>query len=271
MEINSNQQPSSGTGNLSNAQRPGEYLRQLRSIQKRELSEVARELNMPERQLIALEADDYKSLPEPAFIKGYLRAYAKLLGADASHLIRRFDEIYTSDTGLPTNHALENSPLKALGRLQRGRRERLGWLKWIVGALVIIAIIWLLYAGIKAWRNNKSAQPTEPVAAEVNSVSVATSTAPAVLPVPASVPATASSSEDRLSLSFSHPVTVSIHDATGKNLASGRQTQPLTLTGQSPFSIRLDDAAAVSLSFNQEQISLSHYTVNGKAEFRLSR
>ena len=269
MEINSNQQPSSGTGNLSNAQRPGEYLRQLRSIQKRELSEVARELNMPERQLIALESDDYKSLPEPAFIKGYFRAYAKLLGADASHLIRRFDDIYTSDTGLPTNHALENSPLKALGRLQRGRRERLGWLKWVVGALVIIAIIWLLYAGIKAWRNSKPEQPAEPVAAEVTPVE--TTSAPAVLPVPASIPAAAASSEDRLSLSFSHPVTVSIHDATGKNLASGRQAQPLTLTGQSPFSIRLDDAAAVSLSFNQEQISLSPYTVNGKAEFRLSR
>lgn len=269
MEINSNQQPSSGTGNLSNAQRPGEYLRQLRNIQKRELSEVARELNMPERQLIALEADDYKALPEPAFIKGYLRTYGRLLGADASHLIRRFDEIYTSDTGLPTNHALENSPLKTLGRLQRRGRARLGWLKWVVGALVIVAVLWLLYAGIKAWRHSKPAQPAEPVATEVNSV--ATTTAPAVLPVPASVPATASSSEDRLSLSFSHPVTVSIHDATGKALASGRQTQPLTLTGQSPFSIRLDDAAAVSLSFNQEQISLSPYTVNGKAEFRLSR
>lgn len=269
MEINSNQQPSSGSGNLNNAQRPGEYLRQLRHMQKRELSEVARELNMPERQLIALEADDYKSLPEPAFIKGFLRTYARLLGADASHLIRRFDEIYTSDTGLPTNHALENSPLKALGRLQRGRRVRLGWIKWLVGALVIIAVLWLLYAGIKAWRNSQPEQPATPeatVAAPVQGV-----TTPAVLPVPDSLPATPASNEDRLSLSFSHPVSVSIHDATGKNLASGRQTQPLTLSGQSPFSIRLDDAAAVSLSFNQEQIALSPYTVNGKAEFRLSR
>lgn len=269
MEINSNQQPSSGTGNLSNAQRPGEYLRQLRSMQKRELSEVARELNMPERQLTALEADDYKALPEPAFIKGYLRTYARLLGADANHLIRRFDEIYTSDTGLPTNHALENSPLKALGRLQRGRRERLSWIKWLVGALVIIAVVWLLYAGIKAWRSSKPSQPVDPVATEVAPIEAMT--APAVLPVPVTLPATPASSEDRLSLTFSHPVTVSIHDATGKNLASGRQTQPLTLTGQSPFSIRLDDAAAVNLSFNQEQISLSPYTVNGKAEFRLSR
>jgi cytoskeletal protein RodZ len=264
MEINSNPQPSSGTGtgNLSSAQRPGEYLRQLRSIQRRELSEVARELNMPERQLIALEADDYKSLPEPAFIKGYLRAYARLLGTDAGNLIHRFNEIYTSDTGLPTNHALENSPLKALGRLQRGRRPRLGWLKWAVGALVIIAILWLLYAGFKAWRNS---QPVQPVSAEVAALDV--TTAPTVLPVPTAI----ASTDDRLTLNFSNPVNVSIHDATGKNLASGRQTQPLTLTGQSPFSIRLEDAAAVSLSFNEEQISLSPYTVNGKAEFRLSR
>lgn len=260
MEINSNQQPSSG--NLSNAQRPGEYLRQLRNMQKRELSDVARELNMPERQLIALEADDYKSLPEPAFIKGYLRTYGRLLGADASHLIRRFDEIYTSDTGLPTNHALENSPLKALGRLQRGRRARLAWIKWVVGILVIMAVLWLLYAGFNAWRNSK------PAATEAAAVETST---PAVLPMPAALPATPASSEDRLSLTFSRPVTVSIQDSTGKNLASGRQAQPLTLTGQSPFSIRLEDAAAVSLSFNQEQISLSPYTVNGKAEFRLSR
>lgn len=264
MEINSNQQPSSGTGSLNNAQRPGEYLRQLRHMQKRELNEVARELNMPERQLIALEADDYKSLPEPAFIKGYLRTYARLLGADASHLIRRFDEIYTSDTGLPTNHALENSPLKALGRLQRGRRVQLGWLKWVVMLLIAIAVLWLLYAGIKAWRNAKPAQASaNALATEVLPVN----TVPAVLPVDTAL----ATNEDRLSLSFSHPVNVSIHDATGKNLASGRQTQALTLTGQSPFSIRLDDAAAVSLSFNQEQISLSPYTVNGKAEFRLSR
>ena len=54
-------------------------------------------------------------------------------------------------------------------------------------------------------------------------------------------------------------------------LATGRQASTLTLNGQSPFQIRLDDATAVSLSLNQEQISLSPYTVNGKAEFRLSR
>ena len=59
--------------------------------------------------------------------------------------------------------------------------------------------------------------------------------------------------------------------ATGKVLATGRQASNLNLSGESPFQIRLDDATAVSLSLNQESIALSSYTVNGKAEFRLSR
>jgi xanthine/uracil/vitamin C permease (AzgA family) len=39
-----------------------------------------------------------------------------------------------------------------------------------------------------------------------------------------------------------------IVDATGKVLATGRQASTLTLNGESPFQIRLDDATAVSLS-----------------------
>jgi hypothetical protein len=82
---------------------------------------------------------------------------------------------------------------------------------------------------------------------------------------------TNATSGDQLVLNFSRPTSVHIVDATGKVLATGRQASTLTLSGESPFQIRLDDATAVSLTLNQEQISLSPYTVNGKAEFRLSR
>jgi len=72
---------------------------------------------MPVKTLTALEQDDYKSLPEATFIKGYYRAYAKYLNADASVIIQRFDEIYVNDTGLKANHALNNSPIKIMGKL----------------------------------------------------------------------------------------------------------------------------------------------------------
>ena len=82
---------------------------------------------------------------------------------------------------------------------------------------------------------------------------------------------TTATSGDQLVLNFNRPTSVHIVDATGKVLATGRQASTLTLSGESPFQIRLDDATAVTLNLNQEQIPLSPYTVNGKAEFRLSR
>jgi hypothetical protein len=50
MEVNPNSQQSTGTSatnTLGNIQRPGEYLRQIRIAQKRELADVAKALNMP--------------------------------------------------------------------------------------------------------------------------------------------------------------------------------------------------------------------------------
>lgn len=271
MELNKPSQASStgsNQANLGNAQRPGEYLRQLRLAQKKDLNDVARALNMPERQVIAIEADDYKSLPEPAFIKGYLRAYAKLLGTNAEPLIQRFNEIYTSDTGLPNNHALENSPLKALGKIQSRRKASFQWVKWLAYLLLVAAIIWLMVAGIQYWRSSKKTEAAEqPVTTTLESNTVTSSSAPTVL----SVPVAAAHHQDQLVLTFKKPVDILIKDATGKTLASGLQSEALTLTGDSPFSIRLADADQVSLSMNNESVSLSPYTVNGRADFRLSR
>lgn len=260
MEINPNSQQPTGsslpTSALGNVQRPGEYLRQIRIAKKLELESVAADLKMPVKTLTALENDDYKVLPEATFIKGYYRSYAKYLNADASVIIQRFDEIYANDTGLLPNHALTNSPIKIMGKLPGSNSERnRKWLKRGVLIVLVIALIALVVTMIQNWSNKKS-ESTAPAASNVE-----------VLPLNSA----SSASGDHLVLNFTHPTSVHIVDSTGKVLATGRQASTLELTGQSPFQIRLDDATAVSLSLNQEQISLSPYTVNGKAEFRLSR
>jgi cytoskeletal protein RodZ len=238
-------------------------------VQKRELNDVASELNMAERQVVALEADDYKALPEPTFIKGYYRAYAKLLGIDATPLITRFNEIYTSDTGLPNNHALENSPLKVLGRVQRRNKSTINWLKLLSVLVVVGLVLWALIAGVRAWHHHKKvAEQADTTATTTDISTTPTSTSGATV---LSLPSTPASQHDQLALSFKHPVSVEIKDSTGKTLASGKQDKALNLEGDSPFSIRLDDAAAVTLSLNNEQVSLTPYTVNGRADFRLSR
>lgn len=262
MEVNPNPEQSTGvntvTNALGNVQRPGEYLRQIRLNKQLELSQVAHELKIPTKTLTALEKDEYMSLPEVTFIKGYYRAYAKFLDVDASVIIQRFDEIYANDTGLLPNHALNNSPIKFMGKLPGSNSDRnRKWLKRSGLALVVILILIGLVTAIQNWTTSSDSESvTEVGENDVQVISTDTMNA---------------TSGDQLKLEFSRPTSVHIVDSTGKVLATGRQSSTVDLNGETPFQIRLDDAAAVSLSLNNEKISLSPYTVNGKAEFRLSR
>lgn len=266
MEVNPNSQQPTGSNvapnALGNIQRPGEYLRQIRISQQRDLVKVAGDLKMPVKTLEALEQDEYKSLPEATFIKGYYRSYAKYLKVDASALIQRFDEIYQNDTGLLPNHALNNSPIKIMGKLPGSKSVRnRKWIKRIVIALIILGVAWLLISAIQKWAakgDSSNSDTNQSNNVQILTLNNGTGTTEAV-------------SGDTMNLSFSRPTSVHIVDSTGKVLATGRQSTAISLNGQSPFQIRLDDAQAVSLSLNNENISLSPYTVNGKAEFRLSR
>jgi cytoskeletal protein RodZ len=51
------------------------------------VEQVAAQLKLATRQIIALETDDYASLPEPAIVRGFVRAYAKLVKLDADALV----------------------------------------------------------------------------------------------------------------------------------------------------------------------------------------
>lgn len=262
MEVNPNSQQSNGSSVVPNAlgniQRPGEYLRQIRIAQKRELNDAAKDLNIPLKTLTALEQDDYKALPEATFIKGYYRTYAKYLNADASSIIQRFDEIYQNDTGLLPNHALNNSPIKIMGKLSGSNSDRnKKWLKRLVIAGVILVILAIATMAIQNWSASKS--DSRDVALAESDVEVL------------NLDNSAAVSGDQLELEFSQPTSVHIVDSTGKVLATGRQSATVKLNGETPFQIRLDDASAVTLTLNNEKIALSPYTVNGKADFRLSR
>ena len=264
MEVNPNSPQSNGSSvapnALGNVQRPGEYLRQVRITQKLELEAVAAELKIPVKTLTALEQDDYKSLPEATFIKGYYRTYAKFLKVDATNIIQRFDDIYANDTGLLPNHALNNSPIKIMGKLPGSNRDRnRKWMKRGLIALAVIIVIGLLVALVQGLSSSSSNDET---------VTTDSSAEVQVLDMNGG---NAAISADQLTLTFNRPTSVHIVDSTGKVLATGRQASTLNLNGETPFQIRLDDAEAVSLSLNNENISLSPYTVNGKADFRLSR
>lgn len=83
---------------------PGETLRAARESKSWPLSSVAKQLNLSERSLTQIEAGDFSQLPGHTFARGYVRAYAKLLGLDQNRLVQQFDHHTGTDaTGSSVN------------------------------------------------------------------------------------------------------------------------------------------------------------------------
>lgn len=76
---------------------PGGRLREIRVSRKLSLEFVASQLRLDPPRLEALENDAYDQLPGPAFVRGYLRGYARLVGVPAGPLLEAYDR-YGFDT-----------------------------------------------------------------------------------------------------------------------------------------------------------------------------
>jgi cytoskeleton protein RodZ len=65
----------------------GAMLREAREQKGLSVADIAHQLKFAPRQIEALEMDDFKSLPEMTFLRGFIRSYAKILGIDADLLL----------------------------------------------------------------------------------------------------------------------------------------------------------------------------------------
>lgn len=75
---------------------PGEHLKREREIRKVSIAKIFEATRVPMKFLEALEADEYDTLPHPAFVKGFIRSYCKVLGLDETDAVLRY-EIYLKD------------------------------------------------------------------------------------------------------------------------------------------------------------------------------
>ncbi|WP_065257690.1 RodZ domain-containing protein [Pseudomonas bananamidigenes] len=111
---------------------PGETLRQARESNGWSLAEVALKLNLTVTSLTNLEAGAFDKLPGHTFARGYIRAYAKLLGMDQAVLVQQFDQSTGTDS--------QGSNVHALGRIEEPVRVSHTILR-IVSLLLLIAVI----------------------------------------------------------------------------------------------------------------------------------
>jgi len=70
---------------------PGKTLAAQREAMGWSVEQVADQLKLAVRQVVALEAGDYASLPSPAVTRGFVRAYAKIVKLDPIPLVAQID------------------------------------------------------------------------------------------------------------------------------------------------------------------------------------
>ena len=139
---------------------PGETLRQAREAKGWSQSDVAQKLNLTVNSLNNLETGAFDKLPGHTFARGYIRAYAKLLGMDQTPLVQAFD----SATG--TN--AQGSSVHGLGRIEEPVRLSHNILR-IVSLLLLILVIG---GGFLWWQDQATLRGKDQSAAALDHVEV---------------------------------------------------------------------------------------------------
>ena len=126
----------------------GQALREARERQGLSVNDVANRIKFAPKQIEWLEADDYVRLPEAAFVRGFVRSYARLLGIDSVSLL----------TALPTSHLQPSSKHEVtsvnipLPSTLHSRRHNVLWL----AAALVIAVSLAIFERMSSRTTNQA-------------------------------------------------------------------------------------------------------------------
>ena len=269
----------------------GQRLADERVKQGLSVGDVARQIRLAVKQVEAIESDDFGSLPGIAFVRGFIRNYAKMLQLDADALL----------ASLPSGSLVHPRPLSAPSQhieLSSGARKR--WLMYAVIAVVLLALasaaVYGVYEILRSSSSRASVkaqalvQPSVPAAADPavslplpsqstvpdaaqSSVQPTTPAAAAQNGVSASATPTASatSARDGIRMAFIKDAWVEIEDGRGRKIFSQMNaagTEKI-IQGTPPFSVAIGNAAQVRITYNGKPVDLAPHTKVDVARFTL--
>lgn len=128
---------------IEEASLPGAALKQARKKLEWSAEEVAAKLHLTQSAVASLEADRYEELPGVTFVRGYIRAYAKLVGLDQDVLAKQYTETTVSE------------PVRALPDLGRTVARSRGRGRFVMAVLLLIVLA-ILVVGYFWWQDEQN-------------------------------------------------------------------------------------------------------------------
>ena len=138
----------------SGATGPGERLQAARIKKGLSLEDVANRMHLSPSILEALEDNNFDEITAPIFVKGYLRAYARIVSLSEDEMIEQYIDFYSEEDppiNSTSNMAPELSPADS----------RIKWTTYFV--IVVLAVL------LAAWWWNKQQNQDAPVSLDVQS------------------------------------------------------------------------------------------------------
>ncbi len=125
--------------------KPGEQLSAIREKKGYTLEYIANKLHLRVRLLELLESDAYEKMPQPVFIRGYIRAYAKLLSITADPIIDAFNHFCVEERKIE----------RALWQTKRETNINERALRWGTGCIMLVIVAAL----VLWWQKNTDSSP----------------------------------------------------------------------------------------------------------------
>lgn len=227
---------------------PGAQLQAAREQAGISEAEMAARLHLSVSYVRALEADNYDKLPEPTFVRGYIKNYARELGLPADDLANLYSELHAPERETTV------SPVKVLPAYPQQQKL---WLAVAVVVLFLLALLGWLASDSSPKRDLPEAaipsvETVEPTVLDEEQETLPEAPSPATNAVDVEVVAEESEPlaavDDLLELRFEQACWIRIRDADGTEIYAGQRPADSVFRqpGKAPFRITFGDAAAVS-------------------------
>jgi len=131
----------------------GRYLQQIRLEKGISLEAISQETRIRPDVLYAIEEENHEKLPDEVFVKGFLRSYARAIGADGDEAVRRY-----------------NARLGMIRRIDKSdteitRSSRSFWPRLLLALAAMAILIGATLFGVSYFRTTEEAPPPLPEAA----------------------------------------------------------------------------------------------------------